>query len=183
MPQLRKRTARDGENAEESERLLGGDAGANAGGSSSETPRMSEEERKRNELAKVWATRVQALFWGGLMFFVVQRTNFLEVLLNGEEVNRIYLNVGIVCVVMNVCIFIFKMYIEPMQSGRRPLLDPMSPHIMVSSVLSILGFFALLKGLWPAYGLLTPVILVVIFMGVLMGSALVPFVFTFYAED
>ena len=91
---------------------------------------------------------------------------------------------GIGCYSINAVIFVWLMYIEPIRTGRRPLLDPESPHMFATLIFGLIGSLCLVKGLWPVYGLLTPIIFVVVFLGVLMTLLfLVPFIFDFRQSD
>eukprot|EP00968_Pinguiococcus_pyrenoidosus_P019504 scaffold2120_cov259-Pinguiococcus_pyrenoidosus.AAC.10 len=147
---------------------------------------LSAAERKRRESVRIWSVRVQSLFWVLLMGVAVVHTNFVYVLLEDRSVNRLFLNIGVVGATVNCAMFVYLMYVEPLLTKQRPLLDPTSPKMLLSTILSLGSFFwcvlSFCKGLWPVYGLLTPFILAVVLMGLFMGSNLVPFLFDFYAD-
>ncbi|KAJ8606276.1 hypothetical protein CTAYLR_010319, partial [Chrysophaeum taylorii] len=164
----------------------------------------SEEEakrnkRKRSEAAEHIATKIQALAWVAAGGFVMYQTDLPNVMMRDPNVNRVWFNIAAACFAMN-CVLCFylavwlpyvqRIHIEWSVYCPRVIptmtivgvmcsfsFDPASYLPSESSGVECLVFFfccRLIRGLWPVWGLLTPLILALTFMACIMSLHFIP---------
>ncbi|KAJ1461196.1 hypothetical protein M885DRAFT_508047 [Pelagophyceae sp. CCMP2097] len=138
----------------------------------------SEKVRRsqRSEAAERVAVKIQALAWVILGAFVLVKVDVAFVLLQDANVDRFWLNIAVLCFAVNcvLCAYltVWLPYVQRVQLEWSVFCPRVIPAMTAFAV--VCGF-GLLRGLWPVWGLLTPVILAIVFMACLMSLHFIPF--------
>mmetsp|Transcript_21356 Transcript_21356/g.67009 ORF Transcript_21356/g.67009 Transcript_21356/m.67009 type:complete len:155 (+) Transcript_21356:90-554(+) len=146
-------------------------------------PTSEEEEEKRGkrrraEAAEHIATKIQALVWVAAGGFVVYQTDMVGVMLQDPSVNRFWFNIATACFSIN-CVLCFYLTVWLPYVQRIHLeWNVYCPRVIPTmTVVGILCGFSLVRGLWPVWGLLTPLILALTFMAGIMSLHFIPWPF------
>mmetsp|Transcript_55904 Transcript_55904/g.154093 ORF Transcript_55904/g.154093 Transcript_55904/m.154093 type:complete len:97 (-) Transcript_55904:555-845(-) len=68
---------------------------------------MEERKRKRDAAVDQISTKIQAMFWVSLAAIVVYMTDLPRTVIESEKIDRVYLNISIVCLVINSCLVFY----------------------------------------------------------------------------
>lgn len=147
-------------------------------------PTQTEEEEKRNkkkrsETAEHIATKIQALAWVTVGGLVVYQTELPWKLVYEPKVHRAWITFAAACFGLN-CVLCFYLTVW-LPYVRRVFIEwsVYCPRVIPAmTVTGIACGFGLIRGLWPLWGLLTPVILAVTFMATLMSLHFIPWPFS-----
>ncbi|KAK7485867.1 hypothetical protein BaRGS_00022862 [Batillaria attramentaria] len=148
---------------------------------------IEEENEKRKQLGldrdgdippkskqRFSAFNVQNIVWLIASIAVFHFSDFYVVVLYDPRINRLWFDVGagLIGVTLAIALFliIWLSLVKKVSSDDWEKLHPTAIPIATASF--ILGSICLLKGLWPVWGLLTPLILVTLFMGVVVLIAM-----------
>mmetsp|Transcript_36247 Transcript_36247/g.83895 ORF Transcript_36247/g.83895 Transcript_36247/m.83895 type:complete len:158 (+) Transcript_36247:121-594(+) len=136
---------------------------------------MEERKRKRDAAVDQISTKIQAMFWVSLAAIVVYMTDLPRTVIESEKIDRVYLNISIVCLVINSCLVFYLTVWLPYVQKVTLSWEVYCPRVIPTvTVVGILFFFTVLKALWPAYGFLSPLIVLVLFMGFLFSTHFIP---------
>mmetsp|Transcript_18095 Transcript_18095/g.53811 ORF Transcript_18095/g.53811 Transcript_18095/m.53811 type:complete len:155 (+) Transcript_18095:242-706(+) len=132
--------------------------------------------QRRSDLAERVATKIQALAWVLLGGAVAYHTDLAFVLLSSPDVNRRWMNAAAACFSLN-CVLCFYLtvwlpYVQRIELEWAVYCPRVIPTM---TAVGLLCGFGLLRGLWPVWGLLTPLILASVFMACLMSLHFIPF--------
>ena len=116
-------------------------------------------KKRRSELAEQVATKIQAAAWVAAGGFVAYQTDLPVVLLAGTETNRFWCDVAAACFAAN-CVLCFYLTVWLPHVQRIDLeWNVYCPRVIPTmTVLGLTCGFSLIRGLWPVWGLLTPLI-------------------------
>eukprot|EP00622_Pseudochattonella_farcimen_P004096 FR739412.1.p1 GENE.FR739412.1~~FR739412.1.p1 ORF type:complete len:159 (+),score=18.25 FR739412.1:153-629(+) len=142
----------------------------------SEDPAVAEERKRRRDAAvDQISTKIQAAFWVGLAGFVMYLTDLPKTVFENPDIDRLYLNISIICLVINTCLTAYLIVWLPHVLKITLTYEVYCPRVIPTmTVVGILFFFTTLKALWPVYGFLTPLIQLVMFMGFLFSTHFIP---------
>ena len=132
-------------------------------------------KKRRSELAEPVATKIQAAAWVAAGGFVAYQTDLPVVLLAGTETNRFWCDVAAACFAAN-CVLCFYLTVWLPHVQRIDLeWNVYCPRVIPTmTVLGLTCGFSLIRGLWPVWGLLTPLILGLVAMACLMSLHFIP---------
>ena len=132
-------------------------------------------KKRRSELAEQVATKIQAAAWVAAGGFVAYQTDLPVVLLAGTETNRFWCDVAAACFAAN-CVLCFYLTVWLPHVQRIDLeWNVYCPRVIPTmTVLGLTCGFSLIRGLWPVWGLLTPLILGLVAMACLMSLHFIP---------
>ncbi|KAK7110941.1 transmembrane protein 128-like [Littorina saxatilis] len=145
-----------------------------------ETERNQRLEREKKERLSFKPSRYSAfsaqnILWLVSSIAVFHFTEFHLVLWYDTRINRLWFNVGAGLMAVTVAIALFMIFwlslVKKVKSDDWEKRHPAA--IPVATASFILGFLSLLKGLWPVWGLLTPPILLALFMGIVVLIAMI----------
>ena len=141
--------------------------------------RTVKRNKSRKELAETISNKIQAFLWVLASFLICYYTDFFRILVEDKRVNRFWFNIGLVCLGINIVIFIYISYILPCFTpkvlGKELDWNISSPRaIPIATGLGVLMSFAFMCGLWPVFGVLTPFILGINFLAFIMSMHFVP---------
>mmetsp|Transcript_24758 Transcript_24758/g.55768 ORF Transcript_24758/g.55768 Transcript_24758/m.55768 type:complete len:170 (+) Transcript_24758:145-654(+) len=144
-----------------------------------------EAKKRRAELVERISSKVQALFWVAGSIAAIYFTDLIRVLFEDKRINRLFLNVAIVCLAVNTVIMIYLTAWVPYQErllsrklGKPKKLDweVYCPRMIPTMTAFALVFFiAMTKAMWPVFGFLTPLILLLLFMGFVFTTHFIPY--------
>ncbi|CAM9603735.1 unnamed protein product [Heterosigma akashiwo] len=143
----------------------------------SPNPRSDREEakKKRSDLIDTINAKIHALFWCAGAGAVMYYTDFIRVMLESDEVNRLYFNLGVVCFGSNCCFMfyltVYLPYIKKITLSWNIYCPRVIPTMTITGLAC--GLF-LIMGMWPVWGFLTPLILGVVFMGMFFSLHFIP---------
>lgn len=153
---------------------------------SSEKSKLSEhiDEKTEREIEKKFgkhrrkesAYSIQNVLWLITSIAVFYYTDFYIACRYDQRVNRVWFNVGAILVLVNLCIgaflIVYITYIKKVSSDDWETHYPAAIPIATGSF--IMGAVCVTVGLWPLWNILTPVILFILFMGMIVTLAMLP---------
>mmetsp|Transcript_9496 Transcript_9496/g.18671 ORF Transcript_9496/g.18671 Transcript_9496/m.18671 type:complete len:126 (+) Transcript_9496:248-625(+) len=111
-------------------------------------------------------------------------TDLPKTLMEDKRINRLFLNVAVVCLAINIVIMGYLTFWVPYQErvlskkmGKPKKLDweVYCPRMIPTmTAFGLLFFFALAKAMWGVYGFLTPLMLLVLFIGFIFSTHFIP---------
>jgi hypothetical protein len=135
----------------------------------------SDGKEKRKTRERFASFTFQNILWLVGSLAVFHFTEFHKVVLYDPRINRFWFNAGAGLVGVTITVAFFLIVWKTFIKKRTPD-DWEKDHpaaIPVATASFIIGSFCLLKGLWPVWGLLTPFILVTMFMGFVVLVAMI----------
>ncbi|XP_076465592.1 transmembrane protein 128-like [Babylonia areolata] len=137
--------------------------------------RLDQEKHERlYKRQRFAAFTVQNVLWMVASMAVFHFSEFHNVVRFDPRINRMWFNVGVGLIGVTLAIAVFMIVwlslVKKVHSDDWEKRHPAA--IPVATASFIIGSLCLLKGLWPVWGLLTPLILVTLFMGVVVLIAM-----------
>mmetsp|Transcript_12749 Transcript_12749/g.22543 ORF Transcript_12749/g.22543 Transcript_12749/m.22543 type:complete len:153 (-) Transcript_12749:227-685(-) len=129
--------------------------------------------------AVIWE-KLQALFWALLALGVVLYGNGkqnLWTLASGEQVTKLFIWVGLVCWGLIALLFIYSHGSQLVTRCRGGPFEPLSSRswiVQAGAGCFATAFVAFTAGLFPVYFILSPVIVLVVTFGGVMGLNFIP---------
>jgi hypothetical protein len=127
------------------------------------------------------------IVWISAAVYVVYKTNFFRQVFESDNVNRFFLDLAFTGIGLNISIMLYMTvylpYIAHIDADLEQYCPRLIPVITLSGVLSFLLYYFKVKvyfsysgimGLWPLFGLLTPVYMFILFMGYTMVLLFLP---------
>jgi hypothetical protein len=151
---------------------VAGDAGVASG--ADESSRVARRKR-RSLLAELYATRLHAALWVAGAGAGAYWSDLWNVVRSDANVSRVWLNAGLTLFVVSAALVLYMALWVP--RVLKVDLDPAvySPWMLpVTAAISCLCGLCLIVGLWPVYGLLTPALLGLLWVGSLMSAHFLP---------
>ena len=137
----------------------------------------NEEEvkkRKADKLERISA-KVHAIFWVVSAILLIKYTDVYNLVLYSEKVNRIALNVAIVCFFSNMCIMLYLTFWLPLVQKVTTPWEIYCPNMIpTSTALGVTCVILLMISFWPVWGMLTPLIVTIMLLGFLFLSHFIP---------
>ncbi|KAL3865145.1 hypothetical protein ACJMK2_006766 [Sinanodonta woodiana] len=136
--------------------------------------KFDKEHRKYKKTESPYS--IQNILWLIASMATFYYSDFYLAVTYDPRVNRLWFNIGMLLVGVNICIAVFLIiwlsYIKKIDSDQWEKRYPAAIPIATASF--VLGAFVLTVALWPVWGILTPVILFVLFMGFIVLIAMLP---------
>lgn len=144
--------------------------------SAEEASAEAEEPKHRADFRDVLLTKLHALLWVGVSGAVAYYSGIAGVTLGGDErVNRVCLDIAVACLAANFVIMLYlTIWLPVVQRVTLPWEIYCPRLIPTSSVLSVASALLLVVAFWSVYGLLTPLIILVLAMGLLFTTHFIP---------
>lgn len=149
-------------------------AGAGSGSGSGQT-RASGGASARKELVETIANKMHAACWVGGAAFVMYYTDFWLVLLADDRVNRIALDISLLCggafMAIGFYLIVWLGYIK--QSKYK--WEVMAPRAVPTATgFGVIGVITFMVAFWPVWGLLTLPITILYLIGTLFLAHFIP---------
>ena len=136
----------------------------------------SRQKTAATELSDTWSyarTKIEALVWVAIFFFVFERTKIVKELFNNPKINELFLMIFLFAFGINFAIILFVSIAIPCMGYER--YEDYSPHITpLGSVIMAVGFFSLVIAIFPVYGFWSLLIVPILGMGFLMFAHFIP---------
>ena len=144
----------------------------------SEDPSSIGEEKRRAERIENITEKVHAAFWVGISGLILYYTDLINKALYGDKLDRFSLNLGCICLVTNVCLMIYaSVYLPYVQTTPIPI-NLYSPRLVpIATALGVLCIVCFMCALWPLYGLLSPLLILIFTFGLLFSTHFIPWPF------
>jgi len=134
-----------------------------------------EAKKARAERIDYITAKVHAVFWVGTAIAIIYFTDLINVALHDDRVNRISLNLSIVCLAANLGIIVYATLWLPLVMRVTVSIDVYSPRIIpVATGIGVLCVLLLMVAFWPIFGLLTPFLVFFLLFGFLFSAHFVP---------
>ena len=141
----------------------------------SKTMDHAENKRRRRERIECIDTKVKAVLWIVGDALMLWFTDFFPTVLYDERCSQFFLSVAFVGLGIFATLILYASVWLKYVRGVQEEVEVVSPRVMPAATLFfVVQAIAFSIGLWPAFGLLTPVILVVNFLGFLNVFHFVP---------
>lgn len=135
----------------------------------------AENKRRRRERIECIDTKIKALMWLVGDALMLWATDFFPTVLYDDRCSEFFLNVAFVSLGIFATLILYSAVWLKYVQGVQEEVEVVAPRVMPAATLFfVVQGFAFTIGLWPAFGLLTPVILVVNFLGFLNFFHFVP---------
>jgi hypothetical protein len=139
-----------------------------------EIPRKKRTERLNRITAKL-----HALFWVVLSIFVAYKTEVVKVVLYSNKINRIALNLAVLAFSANFAIMMYLMIWIPVVKKSRIPIEISCPRLIpTATILGVLALLFYMIAFWPIWGILSPLIVLILFMGLMFLSHFIPWPFS-----
>ncbi|BFY98195.1 hypothetical protein BsWGS_01235 [Bradybaena similaris] len=118
---------------------------------------------------------IQNILWLGAAVAVFYFSDFINVMVNDLRIKSVWFWIGVASIGLHVSIAIFLVFWltlwKKVSSDEWETRYPSAVPVATASL--VLGIICLCIGLWPVWGFLTPVILLVLLMGTVVVVAMV----------
>ncbi|KAF4319271.1 hypothetical protein JM18_007463 [Phytophthora kernoviae] len=154
-----------------------GDDGDDSDASDSDDAQHAQHAQRvsRSQRAALWSTRLHAFLWVSAAGLVAYGTDFFRVIFTDPRVQHGFFQVALICTGINICITtylaIYLPYIKRIQLEWSVYCPRMIP---AATIVGVLAAFCYICALWPIWGLLTPGLLALFFIGALMTAHFLP---------
>eukprot|EP00298_Acanthocystis_sp_HF-20_P026969 c4828_g1_i2.p1 GENE.c4828_g1_i2~~c4828_g1_i2.p1 ORF type:complete len:179 (+),score=52.77 c4828_g1_i2:23-538(+) len=119
---------------------------------------------------------VESLVFVGIAYFVVVQTSFVELSMS-DEINKFFFYVGLVCFFSSSIIGLF--FSLWLKFGLGVDVDDWEKYaprsVPAATLFGVLSFVFFIIAYWPAYSILTPFILGILYWGLMNVLVLLPF--------
>ena len=140
------------------------------------------DERKRPEtttekivkVLKYLGGKLEALAWVLAAVAVTYYTNFVKVMFSHKGVNKLFLDLFLVCFGFNTCLTFYIGFILPLKGieDYEKYLGKRVTYIATS--LGVLSFFSIVIAVWSCWGFWTIPMIFILFMGFVLSSQFLP---------
>ncbi|KAG1691322.1 hypothetical protein DVH05_026986 [Phytophthora capsici] len=141
----------------------------------SDSEQLPEQRASRSQRAALWSTRLHAFLWVAAAGLVAYGTDFIRVIFTDPRVKRGFFQVALVCTGINICITaylaVYLPYIKRIQLEWSVYCPRMIP---TATIVGVVAAFCYICAFWPVWGLLTPGLLGLFFIGSLMTAHFLP---------
>ncbi|CAM9671259.1 unnamed protein product [Chrysoparadoxa australica] len=142
---------------------------------STQTAEQEARKRQRSQLAERVSTKMHALIWVVIGGAVMYRTDFFNVLLHDDRVDRYWFNIATATFTINcVIMFYLSVWLPGVQRVKVPWSIYCPRMIPAATVIGIICGVTLTLALWSVWGFLTPLVLASVFLGFLFCLHFVP---------
>ncbi|TDH67739.1 hypothetical protein CCR75_008205 [Bremia lactucae] len=129
----------------------------------------------RSQKAALWSTRLPAFLWVVTAGLGAYGADFFGIIFTDPRIDRIFFQVALVCTGINICITVYLAvylpYIKRIELDWSVYCPRMIPTATIAGVIAA---FCYLKAFWTVWGLITPGLLGLLFIGVLMTAHFLP---------
>jgi len=135
----------------------------------------SGDDKRREDRIEYITEKVHSAFWVGISIFIVWYTDLIDKALFSDELDRFSLNIAVLCFVTSTSLMLWATVYLPYTQNPPIPIHLYSPNLV--PVATALGLFCLIfsiLALWPLYGLLAPIMVLVLTFGVLMSTHFLP---------
>ncbi|TMW64367.1 hypothetical protein Poli38472_012989 [Pythium oligandrum] len=144
-------------------------------GSDGESDALKKRMKTRSLQAAAWSTKMHALLWILAAASVAYAIDFFHVIFNDPRIKTGFFQVGLVCFGVNLCITcylaIYLPYIKRITLEWSVYCPRMIP---TATIVGVVASFCFVCAFWPVWGLLTPGLLLLFFIGSLMTAHFLP---------
>lgn len=144
---------------------------------SGESQQREERERRRRKQESIenLNNKIHAFFWVVADILLLYATDFWNVCFNDDRLNRSFFNLGIVCSGVFTCLILYAAVWLPYVKRVTLDIQVYAPRLIpASTAFGVLASLGYIIGLWPVYGLFTPIILCVNFFSLIMATHFLP---------
>ncbi|EGZ27336.1 hypothetical protein PHYSODRAFT_477891 [Phytophthora sojae] len=127
-------------------------------GDDSDSEQHLQQRASRSQRAALWSTRLHAFLWVAAAGLVAYGTDFFRVIFTDARIKRGFFQVALICTGVNICIT--AVYCPRM--------------IPTATIVGAVATFCYICAFWPVWGLLTPGLLGLFFIGALMTAHFLP---------
>ena len=118
---------------------------------------------------------MQAIFWMGLSALVIYKTNFFRQVWENPHVLPFFFEIAEIGVLLNICLMFYMTIYLPYVAGITEEYETYCPKIVPTLTFSgLVVFFSFMISVWPIWGILTPIYLIIMFMGYSMSLIFLP---------
>jgi hypothetical protein len=128
-------------------------------------------------LSDRWMDKLVALAWIMLAWFVMYWTRFTHVILSSRDANRSLISLAFLCMGTNTVLFLYLTVYLPRFKGLTDssAWDVYCPRVIPTMTgIGVLTALLLIRGTWPVWGFLSPLILGTEFVGLLYATHFIP---------
>jgi len=140
-----------------------------------EEPSRKDRRKARSEKAEEYSVKLHAAIWVVGALFAGYFTDIMRVCWESQEVHRFWFNAGVFCLTVSISLVMYMAVYVPrvLKCDLEP--SAYSPKLLpLTAVFSLAAGLFLIIGLWPVFGLLTPGLLFLLWLGGLMSAHFIP---------
>ena len=113
------------------------------------------------------------MFWVGISSLIIYKTNFFRQVWENPNVSPMFMNLALIALGVNLAILIYVTLIMPLQ-GKEPDIEKVPQLIPVMTVAGVFLPIFLIVALWPIWGFLTPIYILVLTFGYIFSLTFLP---------
>lgn len=134
-----------------------------------------EIKKRRAERVERISNKIHAAFWVLSSIALLYYTDLFNLALHDPRVNRLALNLFVVCFVANMGIVLYLTLYLPLIAKVDISWDIYCPTMIPTSTgLGVLSLILLLVSFWSIFGILTPLMVIVLLLGFLFSTHFIP---------
>ena len=137
--------------------------------------RYREERKRRKENVEQVSNKIHAFLWIVADILLLYLTDFWNVCVGDDRVNRTAFNLGVVCLGVFSCLICYAAIWMPYVKHVNMDVQLYAPRLIpTASIFGVLASISFLVGLWPVFGIFTPIILTINFFSLIMTAHFLP---------
>lgn len=138
---------------------------------------LGDEELKKQKSERVEriTAKIHALVWVAVSVIIVYYTDLVNVILYSDEINRTMLYISVSLITANTIIVFYLTLWLPLVEKVTVAWEVHCPSMIpISTALGVLSVLGLIITFWPLWGLLSPLIILVLVFGLLFSTHFIP---------
>lgn len=113
--------------------------------------------------------------WIGLSGLVIYKTNFFKQLWENPEVNQFFLTVTLMAIGFQIALLAYLTLYGPLVLKRDLDMERDMPNMIpVMTIAGTVIFFGIVAAMWPVWGFLTPIFMIILFFGTSLSTMFLP---------
>jgi len=130
---------------------------------------------ERRKSVKRVRTKCEAILWVSATVWMIRYTDMYHVVFESDEVDRLWLNFGLIAFFCNLCIFVYLALWLPWKHNIHDNWEKHRPRIIpTAALIALFSFLCFVIALWPHFHVMSPVVLFVLLMGTIMSLHFMP---------
>lgn len=115
------------------------------------------------------------IVWVSMAALVIYKTNFFRQVWENPKVNKFFLNLTLACYAYMITLLVWLSLIGPIVKGREIVFEEdLKSMVPVSSFIMVGSFITAVMAMWPVWGFLTPIYMLILTFGGTLGMILLP---------
>ena len=144
-------------------------------------PQSENNDNKKNSFnsSKEKITeKIHAGFWVVISILILYYTDLIHQITSDKRIERFSLTIAITSLSINLVLVLYSTIWLPYMMKTKVPIEIYAPKLVpISALLAIITIIMFMYALWPIYGLLTPLLILILTLGLLLSCHFIPWIF------